>query len=156
MLRPLLFASLLASFSTSGLSAAEPPADPPEGQDVKVQLTVPDSSWSLRISQVYEVGDELWVVAQVQRKQGFGLQVISKVKDAVKVPGAKERPVKVFILGKKWGWENKEKYEFPKDRKKLDEQLKEKEARLILERPKQKDGEKPARPFPRPLPKPIR
>ena len=34
-----------------------------------------------------------------------------------------ESPVKHFILGKKWGWENEEPYTFLKDRKEIEEKI---------------------------------
>ena len=54
----------------------------------------------------------------------IGLQVITTLSQKVVVV-VPDLPVKHYVLGKTWGWENQDKgVEFIKDRKKLDELLK--------------------------------
>lgn len=93
-------------------------------KEIKVELTVPDSAWSLSIEEVYEVGKEIWVISRVSRaSDAFGLQVISTLSDSVKLDVA-EAPKKHFIVGKTWGWKNEEPYTFLKDRKEIEKELK--------------------------------
>ncbi len=97
--------------------------DEPKG--VEVTVTVPDSAWKLEILEVYGTDDELIVISKVSRAgDTFGLQVITTLNQKLNliVPNL---PVKHYVLGKTWGWENQDKgVEFIKDRKQLDEKLK--------------------------------
>lgn len=96
-------------------------ADPKE---ITVTLTVPDSAWTIEIDEVYEVKNEVWVLSTVSRKpEVMGMQVISTIRNSVQV-NAPDRPVKHIIMGKTWGWKNKEPYRFIKDRKGLEADLK--------------------------------
>ena len=97
---------------------------------ISLQVTVPTSGWNLSIQEVYQVEKELWVISHLTSKGGIALQVISQVKDSVSIPQS-SLPVKHFITGKRWNWKNKEPYQFVKDRKKLDQELKKNKAKLI-------------------------
>ncbi|MBC2734060.1 MAG: META domain-containing protein [Desulfobacteraceae bacterium] len=95
-----------------------------DGKEITVSLTVPDPTWSIVIDAVYTVGNELWVISIVsQNPDMMGAQVISTVKDSLKlaVPGL---PVKNFIIGKTWAWENTEPYTFIPDLKQIETELK--------------------------------
>lgn len=92
-------------------------------KEITVQLTVPDATWSIAIDEVYEVGDELWVVSIVsQNPDMVGAQVISTVQASLNI-AAPELPVKHFIVGKTWNWKNEEPYAFIEDSGKLAEEL---------------------------------
>jgi heat shock protein HslJ len=91
---------------------------------ITVSLTVPDPTWSIGIDEVYTVGNELWIISIVsQNPDMMGAQVISTVQDSLKlaVPGL---PVKNFIIGKTWAWENTEPYTFIPDLKQIETELK--------------------------------
>jgi hypothetical protein len=75
---------------------------------VTVELTVPDATWSIRISEVYRVTNELWVVSALTRSAGVGIAAISTVRDTVEL-AASPLPVRHFVLGKTWKWANPEK-----------------------------------------------
>ncbi len=78
---------------------------------VSVQLTVPDGGWKIRIVQIYQTSTHLLAVSKLERSPGLAIQVISQVKDSVKVKAPK-LPVRHFVLGKTWNWPNKEPYAF--------------------------------------------
>ena len=79
---------------------------------ISVVLQVPDTAWKVTITEVRRVGDELWVVAQLTRAQGMlGAQMITEAADTVTVT-APAGPVKYFVLGKTWRWNNDEPYTF--------------------------------------------
>ncbi len=83
--------------------------------EISVELRVPDSTWSIHIDRVYQVGEELWVVSTVSQDPNLmGAMVISTVKSSIKLP-VEDIPVKYYVLGKTWNWENDEPYIFLKD-----------------------------------------
>ena len=92
-----------------------------EAREIKVELTVPDAAWSVDIEAIHRVQDELWVVAAVSRdRDRMGAQVISTVESSVDV-ALPDLPVRYFIVGKTWAWDNAEPYTFLPDRGSLDE-----------------------------------
>ncbi len=92
-------------------------------KEIMLELTVPDSSWTIAIDQVHRVGNELWVVSIVSRNpEVAGAQVISTVRDSLKL-AAPDLPIKNFIIGKAWNWENPEPYIFIKDLQQIGKEL---------------------------------
>ena len=89
---------------------------------VSVQLTVPDGGWKIRIVQVYQTSTHLLAVSKLERSSGPAIQVISQVKDSVKVRAPK-LPVRHFVLGKTWNWTNKEAYAFLSGPKELSKEI---------------------------------
>ena len=85
---------------------------------VSVQLTVPDGGWKVRIDQVYQTPTHLLAVSKLERSPGPAIQVISQVKDSVKVKAPK-LPVRHYVLGKTWNWTNKVPYAFLSDPKEI-------------------------------------
>jgi hypothetical protein len=95
-----------------------------EEKEITVELTVPDSAWAVSINEVHEVGNELWVISTVSRDpDAMGAQVISTVQDSMKL-AVPDLPVKNYIIGKAWAWENTEPYTFIKDLKQIEKELK--------------------------------
>ena len=89
---------------------------------VSVQLGVPDGGWKIRIDQVYQTPTHLLAVSKLERSPGPAIQVISQVKDTVKVK-APELPVRHYVLGKTWNWTNKEAYAFLSGPKELSKEI---------------------------------
>ncbi len=108
ILKILAFASL--SFAGNWVHAQD--------STVSVQLGVPDGGWKIRIVQVYQTPTHLLAVSKLERSPGPAIQVISQVKDLVKVKAPK-LPVRHFVLGKTWNWPNKEPVTFLSDPKEL-------------------------------------
>ena len=95
-----------------------------EEKEITVELTVPDSAWAVSITEVHKVGNELWVISTVSRDpDAMGAQVISTVQDSLKL-AVPDLPVKIYIIGKAWAWENTEPYTFIKDLKQIEKELK--------------------------------
>ena len=119
------FTSLIAGFAIATAFTATSHADPAKPIEIEVVVTVPDSAWKLEVLEVHQTEKELIVISKVSRAgDAIGLQVVSTLTHKVKVVGP-DLPVKRYVLGKTWGWENQDKgVEFIKDRKKLDEMLK--------------------------------
>ena len=93
-------------------------------REIAVKLTVPDSAWAISIDGVYEVGNELWIISEVsQNPDALGSQVISTVRASIKL-AAPDLPVKYFIIGKTWSWENEEPYTFIENLKQVEKDLK--------------------------------
>lgn len=92
---------------------------------VEVTVTVPDSAWQLEIIEVHGTNDEVIVISSVSRNvDAIGLQVITTLKQKLEVI-IPSLPVKHYVLGKTWNWENQDKgVVFIKQRKELDEILK--------------------------------
>lgn len=77
----------------------------------EVSVTVPDSRWSVSISKVTQMQDHIAVIAKLKQSDGMGMMVISQVSDAVSFT-SKDLPIKYYVLGKSWNWENSEEYQF--------------------------------------------
>ena len=77
----------------------------------EVHVTVPDSRWSISINKVIQSNDHIAVICQLTQSEGMGMMVISEVVDAVKFT-AEDLPIKYYVLGKTWSWENSESYSF--------------------------------------------
>lgn len=93
-------------------------------KDIAVKLTVPDATWTIAIDEVHKVGNELWVISTVsQNPDVMGSQVISTVQVSLKL-AVPDLPMKNFIIGKAWAWENTEPYTFLKDLKQIEKELK--------------------------------
>lgn len=93
-------------------------------KDIAVKLTVPDATWTIAIDEVHKVGNELWVISTVsQNPDVMGAQVISTVQASLKL-AVPDLPMKNFIIGKAWAWENTEPYTFLKDLKQIEKELK--------------------------------
>ena len=91
---------------------------------ITVKLTVPDAAWTVAIEEVHKVEDSLWVISSVAKNSDImGAQVISTVQDSVKIT-VPNLPVKNFIIGKTWAWENTEPYTFISDIKQIEKKLK--------------------------------
>jgi len=75
-------------------------------RSIEVRLTLPGSGYSYRVTEVRQVGEELWVLTDVQPK-GVGTAAITtaKAKAAFGVPAklAKAR-VRQLVRGKTWNW----------------------------------------------------
>ena len=97
---------------------------------ISVQLKVPDGGWSVRIAKVYQSPGHLIAVSELKRQSGPAIQVIREVKDSVKVRAAK-LPVKHYVLGKTWSWQNIEPYVFVSGQKELAKHIA--GARLVYE-----------------------
>ena len=88
-----------------------------EKKEITVEVTVPDSAWTIAIDEVHEVNNELWVVSTVSRDPDMmGAQIISSVRASVKL-AVRDLPVKHFVIGETWNWKNKEPYTFVKNLK---------------------------------------
>ena len=103
---PFLLTLLLAAT----LRAEENPV-----RTITINCTVPSSGWTLEVDEVRRVGDELWVLSRLTKPEGMALSVISTVKASVSL-NAQDLPVKLFMTGKTWNWENDEPITFIKAR----------------------------------------
>ena len=93
-------------------------------REITFTLTVPDAAWTVAIEEVYKVENELWVISIVSRNPDvMGAQVISTVQASLKL-AAPDLPLKYFVIGKAWGWKNKEPYTFIENLKQIEKELK--------------------------------
>jgi len=92
-------------------------------KDISVTVTVPDMGWKVHIQGVYQVDGELWVVSILTRTPGIAGQIITTVSDTVTVT-APNLPIKHFLLGKTWTWQNKEGHVFIQNIKEIEDRLK--------------------------------
>jgi hypothetical protein len=128
--------SVLAMALATGLAMASNGAETKKApqvpeQTIAVELKVPDPAWKVSIEAVYEVERVVWVVARLKREDVMAPQVIATVKAEMKVrTGDPALPVKVFVYGKTWGWENEEDYTFIDDLSALEKEMKEKGRRI--------------------------
>ncbi len=92
-------------------------------KEITVELQVPDTTWTLQIKEVCEVGNELWVVSNLsQASNMMGAQIISTITDSIEL-GAPDLPIKHFVIGKTWNWDNRGDYVFIKSIKDIEQEL---------------------------------
>ena len=121
ILIPLLALLLLACKPEANLEATENnksdvlpqelPTMPKQKLTAEVHLSVPDTRWSIKIVNVVQTNSEIAVLCQLSQSDMMGMMVISEVVDAVEFT-AQNLPIKYYILGKTWNWENHEGYSF--------------------------------------------
>jgi hypothetical protein len=90
------------------LAGAADAEEKAKSHKLSVEFSVPDPLHKGGITEVRQVGKELWVRVDVRKEKGIAPSVIGKVKDSVTVD-APDLPVKYFVFGKTWGWKNEEK-----------------------------------------------
>ena len=93
-----------------------------EKRDIWIDVTVPDAGWEVNIEKVYRTGSGLCVVSRLTSGDQPSAMVISTASDTVKVQ-APPLPVKHFVLGKTWSWENDEPYVFLESEQELPAEL---------------------------------
>ena len=124
----LALAFLMAS--AAGISAEE--------QKIKISFQVPAANYAVRIQEVHQVGEEVWVISQIT-STGFGVQVISDVSDSISLNEEVEGKVIHKVLGKTWNWgKDTQNLQYVADAKGLKEQLKKKDAKLVWKRERPK------------------
>jgi heat shock protein HslJ len=112
----IIIISLIFLFCTTAADADE--------KEITVTLTVPDTAWTVAIEEIHKVGNELWVISSVSHDPDvMAAQVISTVKASLKI-AVPDLPMKNFIIGKTWAWENTEPYTFITDLKQIEKGLK--------------------------------
>lgn len=92
----------------SGPSGRSTSVDTATGE-ISVRLTVPNTSWGIRIQSIYRMEEELWIFSEVSSR-GVGASVISEASDTVITEDPPDLPVnhKHYVYGKDWNWENTE------------------------------------------------
>lgn len=75
----------------------------PARQVVSISFDTPATNYSVQITGVYKVGEEIWAVSKVHGGGGIGGAAITRVSDAVTIEPT-ELPVKHKVLGKSWNW----------------------------------------------------
>jgi len=88
-------------------------SDTVSARNIEVKMQVPDMGWKIRINEIHQKGGELWVISSLRRHAGMAGQAISTVSDKIHMD-LPDIPIKHFILGKTWNWENREPYTFIK------------------------------------------
>ena len=110
-----------------------------EEQKITVAFQVPASNYGVKIQEVHQVGEEVWVISKVSGGGGFGLTVISDASDSLTLKEKVEGKVIHKVLGKSWNWGKDTKtLHYVKDAKALAEELKKQEAKLVWQREKPK------------------
>ncbi|MDM8515190.1 hypothetical protein QUF76_03235 [Desulfobacterales bacterium HSG16] len=84
-----------------------------ETYEISIDLAVPNPSWTISIMEVWQIKDQLWAISSVKSSSMMAVQMITTISDTINVTTSK-LPVRHFVIGKTWKWENKEPYEFIK------------------------------------------
>ena len=79
---------------------------------VKVAIQAPASNYAIKVTGVYQVKKEIWVVSQISKMGDFGAAVITTISDEIVIENenlptdAKDKvlPIKYKVLGKTWNW----------------------------------------------------
>ena len=95
-----------------------------EDRTISVEVTAPDSGWSIHIEEVVLQADGLFVVAVLRRGSGAAANVLTKVRDQIEIKAPSGIPLRTFVLGKTWRWSNNENVVYLSDRSLLIEKFK--------------------------------
>ena len=113
-MRLLLTLTAVAALAATAAAADDKkPADPAKKDekmkkhDLKVSFMVPGGAYKATITEVRQVGKELWARVEV-KSEGFGTDAITNTTATASFDGP-DLPVKYVVFGKSWGWENEEK-----------------------------------------------
>ena len=69
-----------------------------------VKLAAPTPAWSVKISEIWVVGSEVWVLSDLsEKKGGMVTQVVTEISDSVKTDAPDIEAVN-YIIGKTGGW----------------------------------------------------
>jgi len=114
---------IVTILSAACISTPVNSSDTVSARDIEVKMQVPDMGWKIRINEIHQKGEELWVISSLNRHPGMAGQAISIVSDKIHMdlPGI---PVRHFVLGKTWNWKNREPYTFIKDMTEIQDDLK--------------------------------
>jgi hypothetical protein len=82
--------------------------------EVTISFAVPDLGWQLKIREFYQLSNEVAVVSVLSHTPDVAGMAIGIVMDSVTIPLPK-LPIKHYVIGKTWNWENPEKIVFIKD-----------------------------------------
>ncbi len=102
-------------------------------RDITVSVMVPDLGWRISIREIVVVGQELWVISQLTRRDGAAGEMLTTVTDNVSL-AAPPLPIKHIVVGKTWSWENAEPYTFVSDTHSIDSQLHQGQRLFLLKR----------------------
>jgi hypothetical protein len=109
---------LIALFASCRSADPVPPVAISEGSPAApavapgtIRLTVPDTGWQLRVERIYELPNEIWVLAKLEHRPGMSAQMITQVEAKLPIL-VSAKPQKVFVTGKTWAWKNEESYVF--------------------------------------------
>ncbi|GEM_PF-5350831 len=96
-----------------------------ENQTITLRLKVPSGGYSLKIKEVYHIGNELWVISLITAPQesDFVTMSLTTLEDSIQIVAPK-LPVRHFVIGKNWNWQNDEPYTFLKSPKEIEAQIK--------------------------------
>jgi len=123
MIKRLLLSSASLAALLAGCGGGTHYGNPSIQQDFYVALQAPDTAWSVDITGIYDTGAEVWIVAELDRDPGaMAAQVITLASDRVSIQ-APHKPVRTFIIGKTWNWENDAGYTFIDSRDPIAAQL---------------------------------
>ena len=70
---------------------------------LKLSIQAPSPAWGLKITEVWGVGEELWVLAELTEKEGMFPQVITEISDSVTIEAPNLEPV-YSVIGSTGGW----------------------------------------------------
>ena len=72
-------AALLGLLLSANLWAADPVSGPPENLQIDVGIKAPGGNYTMKITGVYQIDEEIWVTSQVGTTGGFGITVITNI-----------------------------------------------------------------------------
>lgn len=72
-------------------------------RDLTIKLEAPSPAWSVKISEVWVVELEIWVIADLSKKDGMAAQVITEISDSVTVE-APDIGAIYYVVGQTGGW----------------------------------------------------
>lgn len=70
---------------------------------LKLSIQVPSPAWSLKITEVWAVGEELWVLADLKEQDGTFAQVITEASDSLTIEAPNLEPI-YYVIGLTGGW----------------------------------------------------
>lgn len=74
-------------------------------QVIGITLQVPSPAWSLKIDEVWVVGQEMWAIVSLSQSDTMAAQVITAAKATATIKNVPKLPVTYYVVGKTFDWE---------------------------------------------------
>jgi hypothetical protein len=72
-----------------------------EERTISVEMDAPHAGYELRIEEVRAAGDDLWVIARLEEREGAAAQVVTRVSDQVVVNAPPDLDIRRAVIGER-------------------------------------------------------
>jgi hypothetical protein len=106
ILGTLLFTGMIVVEASEKSKVVKPKGEEVKRDLVRFTVVVPDTRWSMKVSEAYAKDEILYIVCDMIRSDGDGLTALQNLKGEAKLPSkyAKLKP-QILLRGAEWNWQ---------------------------------------------------